>query len=111
MKREKEIFDRVEPISGWSLRSFVIAGNDKFGVLSPAKNRKIVKWFEDQISQERQSLLVMVDQLCMELDKLKLKTCDCEQTELGYHTKDCTFYEYGYNQALEDIKEILEESK
>jgi hypothetical protein len=48
------------------------------------------------------------------LDSMKKETCDCDKDEdpqaLGYHTKDCDMRPYGYNQALEDIKKLLEES-
>jgi hypothetical protein len=34
------------------------------------------------------------------------KECGCEKSELGYHTKDCTLWEYGWNDCLKVIKEI-----
>ena len=40
-----------------------------------------------------------------QLDKLKKKTCGCEESELGYHTKDCTLYEYGWNDAIDKVKQ------
>lgn len=41
--------------------------------------------------------------------------CGCDEDEdnivngFGYHTKDCDFTPYGYNQALKEVKEILGE--
>jgi hypothetical protein len=46
-----------------------------------------------------------------DLDKLKKKTCGCEESELGYHTKDCTFYEYGWNDALDMVKSLSKRGK
>ncbi len=41
------------------------------------------------------------------IKKMKQKTCDCENSELGYHTKNCNMMPYGYNQAIKDILKIL----
>jgi hypothetical protein len=32
------------------------------------------------------------------------KTCGCEKSELGYHTKECTLYEYGWNDCSAEFK-------
>lgn len=38
----------------------------------------------------------------------KKKTCGCEDSELGYHTKDCSFYEYGWNDCLDVVEKLNE---
>jgi hypothetical protein len=45
--------------------------------------------------------------LTSRLDKMKKKTCGCEESELGYHLKECTLYPYGWNDALEAVKKLL----
>jgi hypothetical protein len=35
------------------------------------------------------------------------ETCECENSELGYHTKECDFTPYGYNEAIKEIKSKL----
>ena len=45
----------------------------------------------------------------------KKEVCGCENSELGYHMKDCDFEPYGYNTAVDNLeakkKEVLAEIK
>ena len=42
------------------------------------------------------------------IEGMKQKTCTCED-DIGYHTKECNFMPFGYNQALQDIVSLLKE--
>lgn len=35
------------------------------------------------------------------------KECRCEQSELGYHNKDCTFFPHGWNSYRRRVLSIL----
>lgn len=41
-----------------------------------------------------------------ELKKMSKKTCNCEE-DLGYHTKECDFRPYGYNQCIADTLALV----
>src|SRR3989304_8807111 len=52
----------------------------------------------DTVRTNRQSLITRIKG---EIQKMKKETCDCLNT-IGYHTKECDFEPFGYNQALTD---------
>lgn len=61
----------------------------------------IKSFLSQSLQQARQHERELIKE---KLSKMKKKTCDCENDEgLGYHTKECDFTPYGYNQALDDI--------
>ena len=58
----------------------------------------------DELSKELSSL-IREERKDIKLPK-KRKTCDCEDSLLGYHTKDCSFYEYGWNDCIKEVKRL-----
>lgn len=48
----------------------------------------------------------LLDKIKSELPKRK-KQCNCEKSEFGYHIKECTFYEYGWNDYRSRVLAII----
>ena len=46
------------------------------------------------------------EELKKKIERMRQETCDCEES-IGYHSKECDFGPYGFNQALDDILQIL----
>lgn len=78
---------------------------------------------EQELEKEREEQLKLYDRLreihaeellklwvaglCEKVGKMKKKVCGCEESELGYHTKECNLVPYGYNDALSDVLKVI----
>jgi hypothetical protein len=98
-KEIKKIMDEDFKDKGWDEVIFTAVMTD--GTKYELTMRDHIKQvFSTQIKR-------IIKKMVEEVVPKKKKTCNCEDGFLGYHTKDCDFVPYGFNEAVDQITENI----
>ena|SRR3990167_8251656 len=86
------------------------ADNERLDELKLCKNCHTMKRFSTDMCfrclDRNEAIQEVKEELKKKIEGMRQETCDCEEG-IGYHSKECDFGPYGFNQALDEVLQIL----